>query len=321
MKKFTRYFPAFLFFLLLPIFSFSGIYKQFSALQCDSLIKANALNPNFVILDVRTPGEYDGGHLTGSINRSTGLTDFTAQLAALPKHKTFLLHCQSGGRSASTFAKMKELNFAEVYEMIGGMNSWKGAGLPTTTQTQPKLMLVSANKKGSSASADSVSITITNRANGKLTFSNAFFRDAHPVSNNFNLSKTVEGAEDYLFTIVHSPHYPGVDTTRVKLESNGGLLDFNVVFKNGVIQGIHPVELPELRVFPNPAKDMLFVNSHGESLISEIRVLHINGQVVLTQNGLPLQNGIDISHLNNGLYIVHLKIDNNWISKKIIIRN
>jgi len=91
-----------------------NIYKRFTAAQCDSLIKANKTNPNFVILDVRTPGEYSSYHLIDAINRNTGDPNFDAQLASLPKHKLFLMHCQSGGRSAGAFVKMKELGFAEV---------------------------------------------------------------------------------------------------------------------------------------------------------------------------------------------------------------
>jgi len=71
-----------------------NIYKQLTAVKCDSLVKANENNPNFVILDVRTPGEYSGSHLMGAINRSTGDSNFDAQLAALPKHKLFLMHCR-----------------------------------------------------------------------------------------------------------------------------------------------------------------------------------------------------------------------------------
>ena len=115
-------------FLFAGYASAENIYGRLTAFQCDSLIKANETNPNFVILDVRTSGEWNGYHIMGSINRSTGLADFTTQLDALPKQKIFLLHCQSGGRSAGAFQKMKDFQFAEVYEMIGGINSWNAAG-------------------------------------------------------------------------------------------------------------------------------------------------------------------------------------------------
>jgi len=106
-----------------------NIYKRFSAIQCDSLVKANETNPDFVILDVRTPSEWNYYHLTGSINHSTGSATFDAELVALPRHKRYLLHCQSGSRSAGAYTKMKNLGFAAVYEMIGGISAWRSAGV------------------------------------------------------------------------------------------------------------------------------------------------------------------------------------------------
>ena len=102
-----------------------NIYKKISVASCDSLIKANETNPNFVILDVRRSTEWNPDHLNGSINRNYYDPGFEAQLDALPKNKIFLIHCQSGGRSGGAFAKMQTLGFSEVYDMIGGMGSWK----------------------------------------------------------------------------------------------------------------------------------------------------------------------------------------------------
>ncbi len=50
-------------------------------MQCDSLIKANETNPNFIVPDARTPGEWNSGHILGSTNRSSGLLDM-AELAS-----------------------------------------------------------------------------------------------------------------------------------------------------------------------------------------------------------------------------------------------
>jgi len=193
-----------------------NIYKQLSPIKCDSLIQANSDNPNFVILDVRTDREWRGGHLEGSINRSTGDADFQQRLALLPKHKLFLLHCQSGGRSAGAFTKMKNLEFAEVYEMIGGMSDWNKANLPTTTEIAPKLMLVS-HKELTGDVSDTVKVTITNRANDQLTFQSVTIDDEHAITHNFDEAIRIEGAEDYTFSIYHSPGYLIDDTTQINL--------------------------------------------------------------------------------------------------------
>lgn len=293
-------------------------YGRLTAVKCDSLIKANEANPNFVILDVRTPGEWSGYHIMGSINRSTGLSDFTAQLDSLPKHKIFLLHCQSGGRSAGAFQKMKDLQFAEVYEMIGGINSWKAAGLPTTTFTQPKLMLVNY-ESASGEMNDTLKVTVTNRANGILSFTSAHINDLHSVTDNFNLSNQVQGAFDYTFSIVHPMHFSGIDSTQILLESNGGELDLNIVFKDGIIQEIQQQEVKEPVIFPNPAHEILFVKNIKPA--DKLVILNIQGQQVLVKEGFELTSGINVTELNNGIYILQISDGRKSIAKKFIVQH
>jgi phage shock protein E len=297
-----------------------NIYKRLSAIQCDSLIKANETNPNFVILDVRRPDEYSSYHLMGSINRSTGLTDFDAQLAALPKHKLYLLHCQSGGRSAGAFTKMKNLGFAEVYEMIGGIGAWDSAKLPTTTVTGPKLMLVSKSNVISGNNTDTIKIAITNRANEKLTFNLILVTDSHLVTHNFNSNIEIDGAQDYTFSIVHSPGYSGDDSTKISIESNGGKLDINIVIKNGVIQRVNATEMEEISVYPNPASGKLYFKNIHSAISEEISIINITGKVALKETNVWDNNGIDVSALPNGIYIVRIKTDQQIVSKKFVLK-
>lgn len=298
-----------------------NIYKDLNVLQCDSLIKANETNPDFVILDVRTSGEWESYHIFGSINRSTGLSDFAAQLNILPKHKIFLLHCQSGSRSAGAFEKMKELGFSEVYEMMGGISAWKNASLPVTTTVQPKLMLVSYLKTLPGAFADTLKITVTNRANGELTFGAVSFTDVHHLENNFNPGNILKGAEDYTFSVIHSPAYSEIDSTKIQIESNGGTLELNIVFKNGEIQGIADQNLAELVIFPNPASEKLSLKTGSYTSVEEIYISNIAGQVLIHQTPFSDTNGINISGLKNGLYIVQIKSGNQVLTKKFVVKH
>lgn len=322
-----KYISIFLFwsilFFTIPKSGAQNIYKQLLVSKCDSLISANAENPDFAILDVRTNGEWVGDHLEGSINRSTGDTDFEQRLNALPKHKIFLLHCQSGGRSAVAFAKMKNLGFAEVYEMKGGINSWKRSSYPTTSVHAPKLMLVNyTDNLENSSGADTIKITVTNRANDELTFSSATFNDFHTITNNFKMDTTLAGAEDYTFSVIHDPDYSVNDSTTIFLESNGGELEINIVFKNGAIQYIEDqFEPAELVLYPNPAENIIYIKGISVFDLSEVSVINLNGQTVLTRNEISTTNGIDISELKNGIYFARIKSGNNVYSKKIVIQH
>ncbi len=66
-----------------------------------------------VILDVRTPAEYNGGHIKGSIN--IPLQSLEKNLEKLKKDKTIITCCASGMRSASAKSVLKSKGFEDVH--------------------------------------------------------------------------------------------------------------------------------------------------------------------------------------------------------------
>ena len=70
------------------------------------------------ILDVRTKGEYQSGHIKGSVN--IPLQQLQSQLGKLDKKKPVITCCASGMRSASAKSMLRSSGFGEVYN--GG--SW-----------------------------------------------------------------------------------------------------------------------------------------------------------------------------------------------------
>jgi rhodanese-related sulfurtransferase len=73
-----------------------------------------------VILDVRSKGEYQGGHIKGSIN--IPLDTLSIKLKTLKKDKPIITCCASGMRSASAKSILKSNGFSEVYNG-GGWSS------------------------------------------------------------------------------------------------------------------------------------------------------------------------------------------------------
>ncbi len=96
-----------------------------------TLIQNNQNNPDFVIIDVRTPEEFGEEHIENATNIDFYSEAFRDTLNALDKNKTYLIYCQSGGRSGSALDIMAELNFKKVYNILGGINQWKAEGFPT----------------------------------------------------------------------------------------------------------------------------------------------------------------------------------------------
>ena len=113
--------------------SFAQIHKDFTVTQADSLITANISNPDFVILDVRTPGEFGGGHIQNAVNINYLSPTFGAQLDVLDKNFIYLVYCQGGSRSPKAMDTMQVKGFIETYNMLGGINAWTGAGHQVVT--------------------------------------------------------------------------------------------------------------------------------------------------------------------------------------------
>ncbi len=98
--------------------------------EAHTLIQEHQNDPNFVILDVRTPGEFAQGHIENAINIDYYSKTFRDKLSELDRQKTYLVYCRSGNRSSRTLQIMKELNYNNAYNMTGGILQWNAQKLP-----------------------------------------------------------------------------------------------------------------------------------------------------------------------------------------------
>lgn len=81
---------------------------------------AQLLKDGAIILDVRSKGEYQSGHIKGSINIS--VDSLSNNLSKLKKDKPIITCCASGMRSASAKSILKSNGFTEVHNG-GGWSS------------------------------------------------------------------------------------------------------------------------------------------------------------------------------------------------------
>jgi phage shock protein E len=72
------------------------------------------------IIDVRTKGEYDSGHIRGSVN--IPLQSLGSNLARIKKDRPVITCCASGMRSSSAKSLLKSNGFAEVHNGGGWMS-------------------------------------------------------------------------------------------------------------------------------------------------------------------------------------------------------
>jgi len=108
------------------------IIENITPQEAFTLIQNNQNNPDFVIIDVRTLEEFAEEHIENATNIDFYSEIFRDELNKLDKNKKYLIYCRSGNRSGKTVPIMVELNFREVYNMLGGIIQWEAEGLPTT---------------------------------------------------------------------------------------------------------------------------------------------------------------------------------------------
>ena len=106
------------------------IIQSISAKEAFDLIEKNHDNQDFILLDVRTPEEFEAEHIQGAVDLDYYGSNFVRKLKRLDKEKTYLLYCRSGNRSGQTLQLLEKLGFREVYHISGGMIEWKASGLP-----------------------------------------------------------------------------------------------------------------------------------------------------------------------------------------------
>jgi rhodanese-related sulfurtransferase len=71
-------------------------------------VSAATLQPQGVrVIDVRSRGEYQAGHIAGARNIDVGSPQFGSSVKALNRKHTYLVYCQSGSRSARAAGAMR----------------------------------------------------------------------------------------------------------------------------------------------------------------------------------------------------------------------
>lgn len=112
---------------------FQQLAQNVTAQEANALMPENQSNPNFLIIDLRTPAEYESGYIPGALNIDYYSPILFEELNSLDKSKTYLIYCKSGYRSALTLNIMKDIDFRKIYHMPGGITEWKAGGLPVIT--------------------------------------------------------------------------------------------------------------------------------------------------------------------------------------------
>ncbi|MEX0721156.1 MAG: rhodanese-like domain-containing protein [Balneolaceae bacterium] len=114
--------------LALAVFFMTAKKKSSKADTEVETFKQNYQNNPGLVIDVRTAGEFDQGHLKiADYNFDYLSGEFENKLSDLDKDQTYYLHCKTGNRSGQAAEIMKKKGFQDVHN-IGGFKDLVNAG-------------------------------------------------------------------------------------------------------------------------------------------------------------------------------------------------
>ena len=79
---------------------------------------------DYVLIDVRTPEEYDLGHIPNALNYDFYSESFHSKILNLSKNESVILYCRTNNRSNKTAKILKEKGFKEIFVIEGGITEW-----------------------------------------------------------------------------------------------------------------------------------------------------------------------------------------------------
>jgi rhodanese-related sulfurtransferase len=110
-----------------------GVLKEINSYDLAEEIKSNKI----LLLDVRESNEFQEEHIEGALNYP--LSNFDPEsvraLCQNNPHKTLVLQCAAGVRSAKAATKLHEAGWGDLLHLKGGLNSWKQSGLSLDIST------------------------------------------------------------------------------------------------------------------------------------------------------------------------------------------
>ena len=117
-------------FFILTLFSCSENKSISNLISANDFNKMIRNDKSAIIIDVRTPEEFNKGHLRNSLNINWFDENFDENLKIFNRELPVFVYCLSGGRSSQANKKIQSLGFENVYELDGGILEWRKNKLP-----------------------------------------------------------------------------------------------------------------------------------------------------------------------------------------------
>ncbi len=93
-----------------------------------------------VLIDVREPDEYIKEHVPEA--HLVPLSGFNPEDFPQEHDKIAIFHCRSGGRTEASAAQILKTGFREAYQLDGGIQAWRAAGLPVNENAKAPISIM-----------------------------------------------------------------------------------------------------------------------------------------------------------------------------------
>ena len=103
-----------------------GGYRRLGPAQLTALINRD----NALVVDLRSPGEFEKGHIAGSKNVQPSQFDPEHKQLAAAKALPVVLVCKTGSTAGDAAKRLKKAGFENVFVLDGGIGAWQQADLP-----------------------------------------------------------------------------------------------------------------------------------------------------------------------------------------------
>jgi rhodanese-related sulfurtransferase len=115
-------------FWILSLLSFSAFSSNVGDISQQELLEANT--NSVVIVDVRTPEEFQQGHVPNAINVPLSNIIDNPAILRISKEKPIVLYCRSGYRAGKAAEALQKYGYTNLRHLEGDMQGWSKAGLP-----------------------------------------------------------------------------------------------------------------------------------------------------------------------------------------------
>lgn len=114
------------------------VLSSFTVTDAQNIIEVNSKvvqkmlrkDKKLIVLDVRTTGEFNDGHIKRAINIDIRQPDALEKIDKLDHNARYIVHCRTNHRSKTASDHMVQSGFKMVYQMMDGITGWNQHKFP-----------------------------------------------------------------------------------------------------------------------------------------------------------------------------------------------